>query len=1483
MKGRLLKKAAILALSAVLVTGGVPLQPIAEMAREFSVTASAETTTRTVSYIDENGQTQTVTATVLDEERLNSKLTGGWYVTSGVEITHAVELSNEDIKIILLDNETLNINLGDSSSTAFGDSGGTLRIYGQENGTGSLVCRTGSSSNSARGIGIGNYYQYGGKVTAVGYEGLSVNNICSVSGGLLNAEGQHQGLYCGQAQISGGNVSVIGNEYVLYAGKDITVSGGYLSVIDHYTGSSNYGAIHSNNGNIVFSGGDIFISAGNGETAKIAVFAQDKNITLSGAYIELQNCYYGFYSYSNINITGGHIKATQNCSVPIQSNKDLTISGGTVDVKGSVFDIYSSQYMNITGGQITATGEGVLAPAYPYYITIGYSSANDFINAKSFNGTVKIAEGLSIKDSDGNIYSDTLTDAQISAISGKKLVPNAAAYAVSLASGIRNGNVTLDKTTALKGETVTVTAVPNTNYILKSISYNDGTDHTLTPVNGVCSFSMPEKAVTVYAVFEQNIFTVTWKNYDGSTLKTDAVEYGNTPSYSGITPTKAGNAQYTYTFSGWSPAVSAVTSDTTYTAQFSSTVNKYTVTWKNADGTVLETDTKVSYGATPSYDGNTPTKAGNSKYTYTFNGWTPTVSAVKGDAEYTATFTSTPKSYTVTYMVDGEVYGAVDTVAYGTALTLREAPKKTGYTFSGWSDIPATMPDENVVVTGTFTVKSHTVTYKLDGVTYGEVDTVDYGTALTARDYPEARTGYTFSGWSEIPETMPDHDVVITGTFTANTYTVHFDKNYDNVGGTMADQSFTYDEEAKALTANAFHSTTGEFIKWNTEPDGSGKDFADGERVQNLTEENGGTVTLYAQWHKQYRIFYDDSILVCAVNGNDNEKYWAYQGDTVRINVVDNTHEYTISVVDENGESIDYDADSYTFVMPEGKVWITTTSVKRIVYTDILLDNFDSWEDVAYIYDAAHPTVTPSVTVKDGETTLTENIDYTLSITNNTGSPTEMVTAVVTITGIGGYVGTNTKEFRITPFNIADCELKGRLEAYDDGYGVYYPLCNNVEVWSGDTQLEIDNDYSLELIYPESGEFEVGQTYQAIIKGSGDWGGTKTFEFTVIELAHTVVFDPNGGTGEIASDTATKGQHYYLPECTFTAPAGFVFDYWEVSCEPGEEKQPDDYFTAPYIWSESDVQTITVKAVWKDVTGTQLAGHTLILGDDIGVNFYMELAASVLDDDSAYMLFTLPNGTTKKVMVKDVRGSVDTVSEKTYYIFPCEVAAKEMTAPIYAQIYIGDKAAGTRYEYTVKQYADHIVANSDKYSTETVELVKSMLVYGGYAQRYFGFAGTGYADADISGYTVPDITGFENAKNEVKAPTELTYYGSSLVLRSKTVYKLYFKSTQSDVTQLPDLVNTSNSAVYKPFAQTYNNTVYVCYEITGISPQDIRKNISLKFGTDGEQFTVNIDEYARLTMNDTTADNTEKMLIKALYNYRDKAAAYVQSLNGGKE
>ena len=279
-------------------------------------------------------------------------------------------------------------------------------------------------------------------------------------------------------------------------------------------------------------------------------------------------------------------------------------------------------------------------------------------------------------------------------------------------------------------------------------------------------------------------------------------------------------------------------------------------------------------------------------------------------------------------------------------------------------------------------------------------------------------------------------------------------------------------------------------------------------------------------------------------------------------------------------------------------------------YTSISLDGHDSWDDLAYLYDANNPTVTPTVTVMDGDKTLTAGTDYTVEIANNTGSPDNMVEAVVIVSGKGDYYGTQTKTFRITPFNIADCELKGKLEAYNDGYGPYYPLCNNVEVWNGNTKLMCDTDYTIELdnsidIYDG---YEIGQTYTATIKGTGDWGGTKTFEFTFVALSHTIVFDANGGTGTMANaGVGNDPGRYYLPECTFTPQYGYEFDYWKVDYEGIEEnpiKQPGDYFSAPHIWGTDDVQTITVTAHWKEK-----AKYSVTLPDN------MELVSGIVDND----------------------------------------------------------------------------------------------------------------------------------------------------------------------------------------------------------------------------------------------------------------------------
>ena len=146
---------------------------------------------------------------------------------------------------------------------------------------------------------------------------------------------------------------------------------------------------------------------------------------------------------------------------------------------------------------------------------------------------------------------------------------------------------------------------------------------TGSPVTNIPVGSSGDK--TLYAKWDINEYTITWKNYNGTILGRSIVEYGKTPSYGGKKPTKPSNAHYSYSFKGWSPAITKVTGDQTYTAQFSSTVNAFTVTWKN-DDTTLEKDTNVPYGTTPTYDGEIPTKEEDSKYTYEFSGWSPNVS-----------------------------------------------------------------------------------------------------------------------------------------------------------------------------------------------------------------------------------------------------------------------------------------------------------------------------------------------------------------------------------------------------------------------------------------------------------------------------------------------------------------------------------------------------------------------------------------------------------------------------------------------------------------------------------------------------------------------------------------------------------------------------------------------------------------------------------------------------------------------------------------
>ena len=242
---------------------------------------------------------------------------------------------------------------------------------------------------------------------------------------------------------------------------------------------------------------------------------------------------------------------------------------------------------------------------------------------------------------------------------------------------------------------------------------------------------------------------------DGKVYKTYEIEYGTkiTPE---AAPTKEG-----YTFSGWSniPATMPA-NDVTVTGKF--TVNKYKLTYI-VDGVEYKSY-QIEYGASITPEA-APTKEG-----YTFSGWSKIPSTMPAN-DVTVTGSFTVNKYKLTYMVDGDVYKTYE-IEYGTRITPEPAPTKEGYSFSGWSNIPSTMPARDVTVTGTFSRGTYTLTYIVDGVTYKTVS-YNYGETITPEAEP-TKEGYTFSGWSYIPSTMPAEDVTVTGTFSVNKYTLTY-------------------------------------------------------------------------------------------------------------------------------------------------------------------------------------------------------------------------------------------------------------------------------------------------------------------------------------------------------------------------------------------------------------------------------------------------------------------------------------------------------------------------------------------------------------------------------------------------------------------------------------------------------------------------------------------------------------------------------------
>lgn len=274
--------------------------------------------------------------------------------------------------------------------------------------------------------------------------------------------------------------------------------------------------------------------------------------------------------------------------------------------------------------------------------------------------------------------------------------------------------------------------------------------------------------------------------------------------------------------------------------------------------------------------------------------------------------------------------------------------------------------------------------------------------------------------------------------------------------------------------------------------------------------------------------------------------------------------------------------------------------------------------------------------------------------------------------------------------------------------------------------------------------------------------------------------------------------------------------------------------------------------VYENGIGEHLEGYSLSLNGNIGVNFYMGLDENVIADENAYMQFTLPNGEILKVKVSNAEQQK--MNGNTYYVFSCEVAAKEMFDKITAQIITSDKM-GEVYTYSVKDYIDYVVSNSTEFDEKTISLVNAMASYGNYARAYFNKEEL-FAMPEMDSITADTLAGFEK-QTSGELPEGITYYGSSLLLESNTTIRHYFKAADGTDVSAYGFIEKDG---------------YYCKDISDISAEKLGATYDVTVG----DYTISYSpmSYVYTVLSSDSADESLKNLVKALVLYRQSAEEY---------
>ena len=703
--------------------------------------------------------------------------------------------------------------------------------------------------------------------------------------------------------------------------------------------------------------------------------------------------------------------------------------------------------------------------------------------------------------------------------------------------------------------------------------------------------------------------------------------------------------------------------------------NRYTVTLKAGTG-------EDNYVSVP-YEDKVAQPEAPSRAGYTFTGWyvadqTPREWNFETDiiTENTTIYAGwTANTYNVTFDLQNGIGGDATVLAtYDSAMPQVVVPARAGYQFKGYFDAAdggkqyynadgssaanwdkSESETDSFVLYAQWTANTYTVTFDANGGSGTmEAQTMTYDTDAKFTKNTLTKEGYLFAGWANEAgaDSAAYADEATVRNLTANqgetltlyavwqpvSYLVAFDGNGAD-SGSMEAQQFTYDRET-VLPLNGYQKTGYHFIGWAATKDADSAAYTDQASVQNLTAENGVTVTLYAVWEPNtYQIafygnggegtmesqsfIYDEAEKALDKNLYRKTGYsfigWAttenadtatYQdGQKVRnlitqesgvltLYAVWKANTYTLRFDSNKGEGSSIPTTAEPMMVTFGKVYGTLPDVFRAGY------DFAGW------YNQENIAILPDNVVDiTADTTLYAHWTakkYTVSFDSNKGEGSTEPTKANDLQAVYDTVYGNLPEVSRTGYTFTGwytraiggsrvqstdtVTMTGDLTLYAQWTANVYQVTFHGKggTFAGDVTDQVvsqnfDSTYQLPVTPKRTGYTFLGWY-------TGENSGNKVEDTDRMTTAknhdlyaqwkantYTVTFNANGGTGIMNDQTMTYDRSMSLNGNQFTR-TGYIFCGWSKSANATEETYSDKQIVSNLTSGQGE--TVTLYAVW---------------------------------------------------------------------------------------------------------------------------------------------------------------------------------------------------------------------------------------------------------------------------------------------------------------